>query len=133
MYYHGRVHRHDPRPLEHHLGEPFGRAIWENLDGQAALIIEMETEVGINNLDAIPSAVGCKMDVVWTGLIDLRVSMGLDGIWGKGPDFLRTIQLVANKTLAVVCGDWLALTNKRGTIRSGRTNPPPTDKRQIER
>ncbi|KAK2612053.1 hypothetical protein QQS21_001902 [Conoideocrella luteorostrata] len=127
--------------------------IWENLNKQAALIIQIESEVGVKNLDDILTEVGSQIDVVWIGLIDLRVSMGYDGIWGDEPDFLRTIRLceqtlskhgkptagpcfdgnwarAANKTFTVVSGDWLALANERETIRNARTNLPATDKRQ---
>jgi 2-keto-3-deoxy-L-rhamnonate aldolase RhmA len=53
------------------------KTIWENLNNQAAIIIQIESLEGINNLDAILSEVGEHIDAVWIGTLDARVSMGL--------------------------------------------------------
>src|SRR5271168_4206164 len=53
------------------------KTIWENLNEQAAIIIQIESLEGINNLDAILTEVGNHIDAVWIGSLDARVSMGL--------------------------------------------------------
>lgn len=64
-----------------------------NLNDQAALFIQTESMLGINNLDAILSepGVGNHIDGVWLGALDLRASMGLDGISGDEPEFLAAV------------------------------------------
>ncbi|KAJ5654237.1 hypothetical protein N7490_001240 [Penicillium lividum] len=129
------------------------RSIWENVNDQAAVIIQIESELGVKNLDAILTSVGDQIDAVWIGTLDLRVSMGLDGMWGEEPEFQNAIRLYeetlkkhnkpnsgqsfnenwtlgANKSFTVVAGDWLAFLSQRDTIQSARQNLPASDKRQ---
>lgn len=124
------------------------RSIWENLNDQAAIIIQIESEEGVRNLDAILSAVGDQIDAVWMGTLDIRVSMGFDGFWGLEPRFLETVELYqdtlkkhdmpnsgmclggdrakgANKAFVVVAADALALLADTATIRSARENLHP--------
>lgn len=54
---------------------------------QAAIIIQIESELGAQNLDAILAAVGDQIDAVWMGTLDMRVTMGLDDLWGDEPAF----------------------------------------------
>ncbi|GKU06417.1 pyoverdine dityrosine biosynthesis [Fusarium langsethiae] len=62
----------------------------ENLNRQAAVLIQIESEKGINNLDAILTEVP-DIDAVWLGAMDLRVSMGFEGMWGNEPEFLTAV------------------------------------------
>ncbi|KAK3361394.1 Pyruvate/Phosphoenolpyruvate kinase-like domain-containing protein [Lasiosphaeria ovina] len=57
--------------------------IWTNLNEQAAIMIQIETEAGVHNLDAILTAVP-DIDAVWLGQLDARISMGLPGNGGMG-------------------------------------------------
>ncbi|KAJ5164567.1 uncharacterized protein N7500_006397 [Penicillium coprophilum] len=69
------------------------RSIWENVNNQAAVIIQIESELGVKNLDAILTSVGDQVDAVWVGTLDLRVSMGLDELWGEEPEFQEVMRL----------------------------------------
>lgn len=134
------------------------RSIWENLNDQAAIIIQIESERGVHNLDAILTAVGQHIDAVWLGMLDLRVSMGLEGMgmWGEEPEFQRTLRLYeetlhkhgkpaagpcfdgnwtrgSNKSFVMVSGDDMALLGQRENILNARANLPPSDKRQTWR
>ncbi|EFW19032.1 hypothetical protein D8B26_007220 [Coccidioides posadasii str. Silveira] len=132
------------------------RSIWENVNNQAALIIQIESEIGIKNLDAILTLVGDQIDAVWIGTLDLRVSMGLDGLWGEEPEFQSAIRLYeetlrkhdkpnsggcftgnwslgSNKSFVVVAGDWLGLLGQRDNIQTARENLPASDKRSKNR
>jgi 4-hydroxy-2-oxoheptanedioate aldolase len=51
-------------------------SLYENMNEQAAIIIQIESLEGINNLDAILTEVP-EIDCVWIGTLDTRVSMGL--------------------------------------------------------
>ncbi|KAF5541764.1 Pyoverdine biosynthesis [Fusarium mexicanum] len=62
----------------------------ENLNRQAAVLIQIESEEGINNLDDILTQVP-DIDAVWLGAMDLRVSMGLEGMWGPESEFLAAV------------------------------------------
>ncbi|KAK7931097.1 5-keto-4-deoxy-D-glucarate aldolase [Apiospora marii] len=127
------------------------RSLWANLNEQAALVIQAESERGVRNLDAILGAVGDDVDAVFLGVLDLRISMGLDGLWGSEPDFLAVVRLYeetlrkhrkpgagpcldgnwrrgANKTMTVVTGDFVALLGQRAVLSGARENLPASDK-----
>ncbi|OQE47451.1 hypothetical protein PENCOP_c001G05743 [Penicillium coprophilum] len=129
------------------------RSIWENVNDQAAVIIQIESERGVKNLDAILTSVGDQVDAVWVGTLDLRVSMGLDELWGEEPEFREVMRLYeetlrkhkkpnsgqcfhenwalgVDKTFTVVTGDVVALLSQRSTIQNARQNLPAWDKRQ---
>lgn len=132
------------------LAEP-SLALHENLNKQAALIIQIESELGIRNLDAILTAVSEQIDAVWIGMLDLRVSLGLPGSWGDEADFLELVRLYeetlhkhrmpnsgacfdgswksgqCNKVFSVVSGDFLALLGQRDWLSQAREKLPPTD------
>ncbi len=71
------------------------RSIWENLNDQAALIIQIESLEGINNLDAILTAVGDDIDAVWIGTLDARVSMGLPASFSGPQDEPEWLEAMA--------------------------------------
>ena len=123
------------------------RTLWENLNDQAAIIIQIESEKGVKNLDAILTAVGDQIDCVWIGSLDLRVSMGLDGAWGDEPQFLEVVKLYEdtlrkhntpnsgfsmfgqwekafNKAFVVVGGDAFALLGEAATVNTAREKLP---------
>ena len=64
----------------------------ENLNHQAAVMIQIETLEAIDNLDAILTEVS-DIDAVWLGTLDVRVSMGLGGpsFGGSEPEFLQAV------------------------------------------
>lgn len=72
--------------------------IWQNLNEQAAIIIQIESKEAVDNLDAILTECGEYIDAVWLGSLDCRVSMGLPGFWGEEPEFLAVLETV-NRTL----------------------------------
>ena len=63
------------------------RSVHERVNDQAALMIQIETMEGIENLDEILTQVE-GIDAVWLGTLDLRVSMGLPGMTGEEPEFV---------------------------------------------
>lgn len=65
--------------------------LWENLNNQAAIIIQVESKEAVDNLDDILTAAGEHIDAVWLGSLDCRVSMGLPGFWGEEPEFLAVL------------------------------------------
>ena len=124
------------------------RSIWENVNDQAAIVIQIESEEGARNLDAILTAVGDQIDAVWMGTLDTRVSMGYDGFSGSEPRFLEIVELYqnalkkhdvpntgmclggdwaqgANKAFVIVGGDALAFLGDIATIKNARENLPP--------
>ncbi len=64
----------------------------ENLNRQAAVMIQIETLEAIDNLDAILTAVP-EIDAVWLGMLDVRVSMGLEypGPEQPEPEYLQAV------------------------------------------
>ncbi|AEO63762.1 uncharacterized protein THITE_123303 [Thermothielavioides terrestris NRRL 8126] len=68
------------------------RDVWPNLNDQAAIMVQIESLEGINNLDAILTEVP-DIDVVWLGSLDCRISMGLPGNFGSGnePEWLAAV------------------------------------------
>lgn len=64
------------------------QTFWENLNRQAAIIIQVESVEGIKNLDDILTECGHAIDSVWIGSLDLRINMGLDGFAGDEPEFV---------------------------------------------
>lgn len=67
-------------------------SLHENLNRQAAIMIQIETLEAIDNLDAILTEVP-DIDAVWLGTLDVRVSMGLPGggFGGTEPEFLQAV------------------------------------------
>ena len=66
------------------------KSIHENVNDQAAIMIQIETLEGIENLDDILTKVK-DIDLVWIGTLDLRVSMGLPGMSGEEPEFIAAV------------------------------------------
>ncbi|UKZ78947.1 hypothetical protein TrVFT333_006695 [Trichoderma virens FT-333] len=60
-----------------------GRDIFEALNDQAAIMIQIESLEGINNLDAILTEVP-NIDMVWLGTLDARVEMNMSSNYGMG-------------------------------------------------
>lgn len=69
------------------------KSIWENVNDQAAIIIQIETLEAMQNLDAILTECGEDIDSVWLGSLDARVSMGLPGIWGGEKEWTDAVAL----------------------------------------
>ena len=128
------------------------RSVWENVNDQAAIIIQIESEQGAWNLDAILTAVGDQIDAVWMGTLDMRVSMGYDGFWGPEQKFLDIVSLYestlkkhnmpntgmclngewakgANKAFVIVGGDSFAFLGDTVTISNARQNLLPLVKK----
>lgn len=63
----------------------------QNVNNQAALFIQTESMLGIENLDAILAEVGEHIDGLWLGHFDLRASMGLEGMYGDEPEYLAAV------------------------------------------
>ena len=75
--------------------------IHENLNHQAAIMIQIESLEGIKNLDAILTEVP-DIDCVWLGTLDAKVSMNLPangGFGGNEPEWLEAVEIY-EKTMA---------------------------------
>lgn len=59
--------------------------IWQNMNEQAAIILQVETLDAINNLDAILTECGAHIDAIWIGTLDVRASMGLGDPMSANP------------------------------------------------
>lgn len=71
-------------------------SFWENQNNQAAVIIQVESRIAIENLDEILTAVGEHIDSVWLGNLDCRVSMELPGFWGEEPEWVQAMNTLQN-------------------------------------
>lgn len=97
--------------------------IHENLNRQAAVMIQIETVEAIDNLDAILTECP-EIDCVWPGLLDLRVSMDLASPPNPGalePDFVRAM------------AKFESILQKHDKPRSGLAmGPPAAQKKQAQ-
>ncbi|KAK2764308.1 hypothetical protein FQN54_009000 [Arachnomyces sp. PD_36] len=71
------------------------RSIYKNVNDQAAIMIQIETLEGVNNLDDILTQVP-DIDAVWLGTLDLQISMGLNPTMQraeqKDPEFIKAVE-----------------------------------------
>ncbi|PQE07882.1 aldolase citrate lyase family protein [Rutstroemia sp. NJR-2017a WRK4] len=67
--------------------------LWESLNNQAAIVIQIESLEGIHNLDAILTECGEHIDSVWLGSLDARASMGLPGVWGDEKEWMDALKI----------------------------------------
>lgn len=67
----------------------------QNVNKQAAIVIQIESLAGIRNLDAILTEVGEHIDSVWLGSLDARISMDIasGGLLGQEPEWLEAVAL----------------------------------------
>jgi 4-hydroxy-2-oxoheptanedioate aldolase len=93
----------------------------QNVNKQAAIIIQIESLKAIQNLDEILTAVGEDIDSVWFGTLDARVSMGLPSGYGEEPEWLDAVKLYES-TLA-----------KHNKPASGFAAGPPEIKAKLAR
>ena len=127
--------------------------LWENLNEQAAIIIQIETLEGINNLDAILTECGDQIDAVWLGSLDARASMSLPGMMGAEPEWLEavakyeatlkkhnmpmsgfaigppevTVKMAAGKSFIVTGADFLSILNGAATDLAEKRQWPARD------
>ena len=67
----------------------------QNINRQAAIVIQIESYEGIKNLDDILTEVGEHIDSVWLGSLDARVSMNMSGggVLGQEPEWKEAVAL----------------------------------------
>lgn len=67
--------------------------MWRNWNDQAAVVIQIESLQGIDNLDAILTEVP-EIDAVWLGMLDARISMNMPsgfGVQCDEPEWLTAV------------------------------------------
>lgn len=88
--------------------------VWQAVNDQAAIMIQIESLEGLENLDAILTEVP-EIDAVWIGSLDMRVSMGLPangGMGGPEPEWAAAVQ------------KYLEITDKHNKPRGGMALGP---------
>ncbi|KAL7929160.1 Phosphoenolpyruvate/pyruvate domain-containing protein [Trichoderma chlorosporum] len=68
--------------------------MWRNWNDQAAVVIQIESLQGIDNLDAILTEVP-EIDAVWLGMLDTRISMNMPsgfGVQCEEPEWLAAVE-----------------------------------------
>jgi 4-hydroxy-2-oxoheptanedioate aldolase len=65
----------------------------QNVNKQAAIVIQIESLLGIQNVDAILTEVGDQIDSVWLGTLDARISMGFPGMYGEEPEWMEAVKI----------------------------------------
>ncbi|KAF4624741.1 hypothetical protein G7Y89_g13428 [Cudoniella acicularis] len=67
----------------------------QNLNRQAAIVIQIESLAGIHNLDAILTECGDQIDSVWLGSLDARISMDLaaGGLMGDEEEWTEAVKV----------------------------------------
>ncbi|KAK4460657.1 Pyruvate/Phosphoenolpyruvate kinase-like domain-containing protein [Cladorrhinum samala] len=102
------------------------RDVWQNWNDSAAIMIQIETLEGINNLDAILTEVP-DIDVVWLGALDARVSMNLKSDWNyilQGPQEPEWLAALAK---------YDAVLKKHDKPRGGFNLAPPDTWTEVDR
>jgi 4-hydroxy-2-oxoheptanedioate aldolase len=122
------------------------KTLWQNFNDQAALVIQIESQTGLDNLDAILTECGQHIDGVWLGLMDFRASLGLDGMWGSEPEYVEGVKRYeeilrkhdkpntgvcltdfskgGNKAFVVVGGDGFTFSGEKAMLATARKNLP---------
>jgi 2-keto-3-deoxy-L-rhamnonate aldolase RhmA len=103
-------------------------SLWENLNNQAAIVIQIETLEAINNLDGILTECGKDIDAVWLGALDIRVSMGLPDPFspkwgGNEPEWevaIEKYEAVLKKHDVPSAGMALAIAGEEAMARNGK-------------
>ncbi|KAE9367263.1 Phosphoenolpyruvate/pyruvate domain-containing protein [Stipitochalara longipes BDJ] len=103
-------------------------SLWENLNNQAAIVIQIETVEAINNLDAILTEYRKDIDAVWLGALDVRVSMSLPDPFsanpgGNEPEWIAAIskyEAMLKKHDVPSAGMALAIAGEEAMTRNGK-------------
>lgn len=95
----------------------------QNLNRQAAIIIQIESLAGMRNLDAILTECGDHIDSVWLGSLDARISMDLPGggLLGQEPEWLEAL------------AEYEGALAKHNKPASGLAFGPPDMKKELSR